>query len=333
MGPTVKSSAYRTARFLALLAAVSLALPWAAGQQPERGPGHLGRPPRPPDGQRPPQTQDAGRSPQTQGAGHEPRFGPRGDWHGRPGIEEVWLRFFRPAPEDQGPLKPGEEDELIAFAKEHAPRIYRALDWLRERSPEKVRQKLAENAPRLRHLRRLYERSPQLGRIVETYAENLFEVQRGAGALQRTAAGSADYEHDVQRLRELVSENVRLESDALEALAGELEANRDQRIENRMRYLLSDEADPIREPEKLRDLVARYRDAADDAQRSALRDLLRDAVTQQVADEIQGLRERAARMKGKAAEEVDRRMERLLEPRPGPGDGPPGRRPPHGRGP
>jgi hypothetical protein len=212
-------------------------------------------------------------------------------------------------------LRSGEEAELLAFAQAHTPRLYSVMSALRRRSPERLRERLGQFAPRLRHLRRLYEQSPRLGQIVQVYAENLFEMQRGVRALRQTPAGSASYADERQELRKLVGNNVRLESDALAALAEEVEEHRAERVAERMSYLLSDDADVAAAPEHVRNLVAAVRAARDDSERERAGDRLRDALAREVSQEVRALRERVERRRQDVTAEVDRRMERLLDER------------------
>lgn len=256
------------------------------------------------------------------GPGHGPGRG-----HGPPGFAPGRHRggdfahsLFGIGPDDEGPLQPGEEEQLMDFARSHTPRLYRAMQWLREHNPDKFQQRLTEHAPRLRHLRRVYERNPKIGTIIQTYAENTFEIERGAMALRRAEKESPGYECDVQAVRDLMAENVRLEADALEALAAEMEQEREQRVEKHVAYLTSADADVSAAPDNLREAVAAYRAATNDAERAAQRAAIRTLVEQQLKVEVAALRERIGHMRDQAAEQVDSRMQRLLEFRPPRGD-------------
>jgi hypothetical protein len=288
-----------------LLAAVAVTRPAAAQASAEGG----GQATPPPQTQRADDSAAASEPVASRASGpHRERRGPRR-------LEELGQHLFRPSPEDQGPLRPGEEDELLAFAQEHAPWLYGVMSTLKQRNPQRLRERLSEFAPRLRHLRRVYAESPRLGAIVQAYAANLFEVQRGVRALRQAPADSASHASDRQELRKLVAENVRLESDALDALAAEVEDHRAERVADRMSYLLGDDADLAAEPERLRELVAAVRAAGDDAERKRARNQLREAVGHEVALEIRALRERSARRRQDVTVEVDRRMQRLLAER------------------
>lgn len=258
--------------------------------------------------------------------------GPGGMAPGRHREDAFGRGLFGIDPEDQGPLQPGEEQQLLAFARTHTPRLYRAMDWLREHNQDKFRQRLSEHAPRLRHLRRVYERNPKIGAIIQTYTENTFEIERGAAALRRTEKGTSGYERDVQALRNLVAENVRLEADALDALAAEMEENRAAHVERRVNYLIREDADLSPAPDNLREAVAAYRAAATDAERAERLAAIQTSVEQQTKVEAEALRERVGRMRNQAPDQVDKRIERLLEFRPPRGGPPDGNRPDRGHG-
>jgi hypothetical protein len=240
------------------------------------------------------------------------RFG-RGEGGGT--AERFARRLFRIAPEDRGPLRPGEEQELLTFARARLPRIAEALETLQQRDPEKFRERLAEHAPRLRHLRRIYDLSPRLGDILRTYSLNLVEIERRSRDLTRGEAASAERDQQVAALRERLAENVRLECEGLETLAGQLEDRRAERTAERLANLTTADVDPAALPPHVRDLVAAYQNAATDEERAAAREKLQVAAAQHVDLEIAALRERAAHMRQRAEEETDRRLERVLEGR------------------
>jgi hypothetical protein len=240
---------------------------------------------------------------------------------GRRDIDGLVRRLFRATPEDQGPLQPGEAEQLLAFAEQHAPRVYRLLTELRERAPESFQEKMAAHAACLRHLRRIYEHSPRMGGIVQAYANNLVEIERAARELRGVKPSGPDYERDMQTLRELVAQNVGRESDALDLMADECETQRAERVERRVEYLTGDEVDLEAEPERLRELITAFHAANADAERAALREKIQAAAARQVTGEIEALRKRAARTRENAAEEVNRRVEQLLQAPGGQGRG------------
>lgn len=266
-------------------------------------------------------TQDAG-----VGEESAPRWDARGPRRMGPGggigrriADNLAQKLFRIEPRDEGPLQPGEEEELMEFARERMPRFYVALDRLRERRPERFRERLAEVAPRLRHLQRVFKFSPQVGQILKDYAENMMEIER------RARARGPDRADEIAALRELVAENVGLESAALDALAEELTKRSEQRIEERLASLLAPDADLSDEPERVREACEAYRAARSDAVRDELRARIRMRVARETLAEVDALRERAATMRARADAEIERRMDRFRERPGGRGMGPGGR--------
>ncbi len=276
----------------------------------------------------PPDVDELGRnarSPESKAAGRPRR------------AEELAALLFRPRPQDLGPLKPGEEESLLAFARERTPRICRALEWFRDRRPMVFRQRLSGMAPRLRQLKRIYERSPALGDALREHMEAMFELKRQMRVLGENEPGSALRDRAIEEMRELIATSIAQEHQALRLLADELDQRRDERADAWVDYLTTTgDADFPRLPEPVRELVRKYRAAASDAERGAIRDQMRERVDRFVAIETDALRERADRRKAEAAEEVDRRLKAFVEEgeRPGPPDargtrGPrPGRPPP-----
>ena len=114
--------------FLAsLLAAAAL---WTAPAPDIFGPGGDDPPPPPRHGHGrhhdgPREEACSGPGPETQPGGRSERH------HGR-----HWLRWlFRPAPEDFGPLRPGEEEELREFARTELPQLSEVLDRVEQQQP------------------------------------------------------------------------------------------------------------------------------------------------------------------------------------------------------
>ncbi len=262
--------------------------------------------------------------------------GPGGPRH-RPGegflpLGPLGQHLLRLTPDDRGPLKPGEEEQLLGFAREHMPRMAELFERLKQHNPEKFRERLELMAPRLRHLQRVFESNPTLGNLIRDHAENVFEIENRARALRALEPGSAEYNQQRELLRQKVAQNIRYESEALEALATQVEGERDQVINERLEFLLDDKADMKWLPPDARERVQAYRDAKTDAERETRRAELRTAVAERVASDLEMLHTRAARLRDHADEEIDTRVARLLDPhaRDGPPP-PPGSRPGRGR--
>jgi hypothetical protein len=235
----------------------------------------------------------------------------------RQGMEGLFRGLFRAAPEDQGPLRPGEADELLAFAARHTPRLFRPLDELRQRDQHRFALKMAEHAPRLRHLRRIYERSPEMGALVQAYAGELVAIERKISSLRElraSATDSAEYVAALEDVRIRVAQNVDRECDALELMANHLEAEREDRIAGRVAYLTGGDTLQVPETEALTALVSAFEECATDAEREAVRQKMRAEITRELQAEIAGLRIRAERLRAEKFDEVERRLRHLLEP-------------------
>lgn len=244
-----------------------------------------------------------------------------GAWEGWVGIERLAGRVFLPSPEDRGPLRAGEADALLEFARERAPRIYRAMVGLRERSPDRFRFRLEQAAPRLRHLKRVYELSPRLGELLERHARTMFDLEqlrRELGELR--AVDRPAFEREVVRLRPLLAEMMTIELDALDALAGQLEVRFERNVEERVHALLSDEVFLEDKPPAIRALVAEIR-AAEGTDAEVLRAQLHAAVSHHLRGEVEMLRRRAQDARTYLEVAIEHRFERnrrWLERPPGP---------------
>ncbi|GAG33379.1 unnamed protein product, partial [marine sediment metagenome] len=74
--------------------------------------------------------------------------------------------LFRPLPSDQGPLSADEQQQLIDFIRQHAPKMHSSLTRLQQKDPAGFERRLQKAAPLLRRLRRIFERDAQLGRNI-----------------------------------------------------------------------------------------------------------------------------------------------------------------------
>lgn len=291
---------------LALTAALLLALP-AWGQAP---PGERrGRrpPPPPPEGLEATQPAPDERPPWSKGPPGPGRRGP--GW-------ELGRHLFRLLPEDRRPLAPGEDEELLAFVRQEMPRLAEALERLRERDPERFQARLTEQAPRLRHLRRIHELSPRLSEIIRQHAEKMLQVHRALRSLNHAAPTTPAAALLEQEARQRLTDSVRLEIEALTVMAAALEQHQAERVAERTASWLADDADLTDAPDEARAAATAYREAGTDAARDAARVSLEQAAAVQIASEIAGLRGQARRMEANVPAEVDRRLAELREPRP-----------------
>lgn len=242
------------------------------------------------------------------GPGDEPGRGP--GWLGGMGLGMPYLKL---GPEDRQPLAEGEEEELTEFAQQNVPRLYEALKTLRQQDPQRFEEKLIEIVPRLRQFKRMYEHNPRIAKIIKAHIENRFDIRRTARTLAHAPGDSALHARALHEIRFLVAANLHLETQALRLLEDEQRASRETRAAQRLNYLLSNEADLAPETARLRELIADYHAATDELQRAALKEKAAAYVLRQIDNDIDALKERIARMEESAAEEVDGRVEQLLE--------------------
>jgi hypothetical protein len=235
---------------------------------------------------------------------------------------------FYPSQEDFGPLREGEEQELLEFAQEKMPRAYQLLSRLRDRDPQRYQAHLERFAARVRHLRRIFEQDAELGQIIIRHSRNLFELQRARRAWQRGRGDPGRQGRLLRGMRERLAENVELEAQALERWVAIRDRMRDQDIQRKlMRLARADPVELAREPSEIREALATWQDAPDDEQRAQAQAELESLLAEHIDAELARLREQAAGLLTDAPVLVDRRMRELLERT----DGPPGRPERHGQ--
>ncbi len=253
-------------------------------------------------------------------AGRQSHRGHRGR-DGRPGARRGgrhWGRqVFQPRPEDHGPLREGEEQELRDFVRDQFPGLHQLLDRVEQRSPREFRRSFHRLVPRLRQLRRIHQRNPELAQLIGQHAEHMVR----AGLLRRAWRHADDEQREniEHQIRGEIAATVRVEVQVLKHLADHLEATRDERIAERVAALTAADADLSPEPQPVRERVGALQMATGAARRLELETELVELLGRQLDEKIAALRQRAREMKAGAPAEVDKRMRRLKE-------GPPSRR-------
>lgn len=219
---------------------------------------------------------------------------------------------FRPLPEDHGPLTATEQREALRFLRRCVPHVHRELMKLRRRDPVSFGQRLEDAAPRLRQLRRIFERDPELGRNIIQHAENLQRMRRARMAW-RDSAEKPELRPRIHALvRRLAAQNLRIEAAVLDDRLRQLSEQRENRIDAWLQRLQADELQRAGEPPEIRDLIDRWSATRSDEERRAIAAQLRQLGTERLDREVSHLRRRLARMRENAGAEVDRRVERWL---------------------
>lgn len=217
------------------------------------------------------------------------------------------LEFIRPQPQDNRPVADDEEGPLLTFARDHFPRAYRVLITMKERRDEAYRRRLNEFAPRLRHLRRLYERSPEIGNVVSKLMTNFLEAQPLLRKFRSLPSNSPDRAATLDKLRGLIGQNVQLESQVAELKAADLQARRVNIINRRFIHMMTEPGPPA----EFADLVKAIRECKESDARSKLETELKSSLGDFLDEEISLLRERSRRLKNDENEEIEARVRRL----------------------
>lgn len=222
---------------------------------------------------------------------------------------------FRPDAEDLGPLRAGEDQELLGFAREFVPRVYQMLNQLKSASPERFRFRLAQTAPRLRQLRRVAETNPPLARRLVAHSEQLEQIRQ---AVRRMNVGGGDNPQMRTRVGDLVRRRTRdllhIEASVLTDRADELEKEREPRVQRLVDELIADGADLSAEPPPLQDAIRNIR-AAPAGEREPLMERLRSRLRLRFDESIERLRSRAEEIRSDPDGEVDRRAAEFMSGR------------------
>jgi hypothetical protein len=245
-----------------------------------------------------------------------------------------------PSPEDEGPLKPGELDALMEFARVSLPEMHGLMQRMRDRNPAEFERRFGERAPRLRFLKRVFEQNPRLGELILQHTRKQKDIMRARQAVRRSPEDGRLRREAMLYMRDRVAESIQAEAQIFDELANMLAANRAGEVDKWLGVLLAADFDPIAQPPRVREMLDAYQTAAAESQ-PAIEQELRAHVERRLDDRIEGLRRRAERLRQAGPREVDARIQHLMEgpdrpPRPdfgppphrrGGGDGPPQDRP------
>lgn len=232
---------------------------------------------------------------------------------GRRGPRDVWSGRFGPSEADRGPLSQEEEAELLEFARQHMPRWHRALRDAQGRNPRLFRKKVNEFAPRIRFIRRLHAKNPELAKKFVRRVETEHRLRRMRFAFAKS--------NDEQRRRLIIRAArplvTRMIDTGLEIMGMRLEALRESRdadVESELARLSAPDADLVGDPPFLRELIADLREADGD-QRTELEHELRDKTADHIDDRINGFARRLEERRTRREQATDRRMRELFRPR------------------
>lgn len=216
-------------------------------------------------------------------------------------------RGFSPTGEDFGPLKPGEDEELSQFTQRFLPQIARALQDIRTRNPTAYAERLKELTPRVRALRRVMREDQALGRKLLRHMENEQMLRRARRVFQSAPQTGPARQRILNEARERIGENITIESDILLARAAQMRTQRERWIEQTVSLLLSDDTDASDQPERLKAVAKRIREATDD-QKPEMIQRLRDTLAERGESEADDLERRAAEIQSKRDGMLERRI-------------------------
>lgn len=223
-------------------------------------------------------------------------------------------RFFEPAAEDRGPLMPGEEERLMAFARQRFPIMHRLMSEAQQRNPRAFARRFeTELAPRLRHVQRIYAESEELGELLRRHVESMFLLQRAQRMASSKQTPRAMRARLSQEMRQHLRTVVDLEPGLLETRARQFASDRSDWIEKRLGRALSGAATAEEQTPEMSEALRAYHASGDAAAREAARVRLRDLIAAQLDLEIGLMRTRAQQLRQRSDEEFDRRWRNIQE--------------------
>lgn len=261
------------------------------------------RPARPDRGQRPDATPRRPQPPGPPGSG--PAAGPGDLLPAGP--------MWRPGPDDFGPLRPGEREQLMDFARREMPGLFRLLRRFEQQDPNAFEVRFQRGAPRLRFLRRMFERDVQLARDTIRHSEKFQELRRAGEAFRDNAGNAARQRRARVEAQRSAADLVQLKIKVLEARAAWWSRHRDFDLDKAIRLMTAPGAPLAAHPPDLRRKIEAVRKAPDDSARETARADLRSALLERVDDQIAAFREQAAALRADAAREADRLAQESLD--------------------
>lgn len=214
-------------------------------------------------------------------------------------------RMVEPGKQDEGPLKPGEDKELMQFAQQHLPHIAGVMVELRDKKPEAFQKKFEQVVPRLRFLKRLFATRPQIANKISKFADNRVELER---LRQQHARSESDKQKPIElQMRNRLTENLDLEQELLAYRLNDIQKAPQDCAEGEVSYLIAPDTDLATEPKDIRDLVGEARNGTPQARQRLL-----DRMRERVDHQAETLRARIQRLRENRPETIDEQMHALL---------------------
>ncbi|MFO0839838.1 MAG: hypothetical protein U1D55_15105 [Phycisphaerae bacterium] len=219
--------------------------------------------------------------------------------------------LLRPAPDEWGPIRPGEEQRLMEFARRNMPGAYSLLTQAQQRNPQMFERRLQMIAPRLRHFERISGQYPDFARALVGGVESDQALAQAVGDFRRAPQNSPQRQPAETLLRQRIAARL----DAQEQIGRQgleiLSQEREQRAAAIADQLL---ANPDRLPpdaDEIRERIERIRSATDDAEREALESAFRTAVSQRYAQQLERMQEHVQHLAERRAARIEAGMQRI----------------------
>lgn len=223
---------------------------------------------------------------------------------------------LRPSPQDAAPLKPGEDQDLLGFARAKLPDVFTALNEIRARDPKAYRNRLQEMLPRLRMLRRTFVENPQRAGWIVQHIQNMERLQRARRLWRQNENNPNGRQRIRMEAQRMLTENMRIEARVLDDRVSELKRERTNLAAEERERLLADKADLSQEPALIAKMVTEIHDARDERQRAGLEDVLMEMLLEKVDQHLASLERRAATFRSGAPAELEARLEQLFSTAP-----------------
>lgn len=223
----------------------------------------------------------------------------------RGGSSALLKRLVEPGKQDEGPLKPGEDQELMQFAQQHLPHIAEVLHELKDKKPEAFAKKFEQVVPRLRYMKRLFATRPQIATKIAKFADNRVELER---LRQQHGKTKGEKQKPIeQQMRNRLTENLDLEQELLAYRLGDIQKAPAESAEGEMLALIAPDADLAAEPKEIRDLVGQARSGTPTARQRLL-----ERMRERIDHQADSLRERIQKLRESRAENIDEQLHALL---------------------
>jgi hypothetical protein len=227
--------------------------------------------------------------------------------------EEVRQAPWLPRSEDRGPLRPGEEQELLDFARTHIPQLARLLEQVNRNNAGALEGRQRDMIPQLRRLMRLQEKHPKLADLIRRHIEATHDIRRNTRMLHGADPDSPRWPAMAGRFRQAMRNVVEIEIDAMQEHLEELRRTRNERVQQRIDYLLAAATDLADEHPSMRQVVDTIRKEQDPKRRQERIDRLRQRMTAGMESDERRIFNRVELMRESKEELIENRFQRAMD--------------------